>query len=59
MRAYHSLSAAEVLSALQTSEVGIGEAEAARRLQQYGENALPSAKRAAPSACFWGSSRTL
>ena len=54
MRAYHSLSAAEVLSALQTSEVGIGEAEAARRLQQYGENALPSRKKGGPFRLFLG-----
>ncbi len=54
MRAYHSLSAAEAVSALQTSEVGIGEAEAARRLQQYGENALPSRKKGGPFRLFLG-----
>ena len=59
MRAYHSLSAAEVLSALQTSEVGIGEAEAARRLQQYGENALPSRKKGGPFRLFLGQFKDL
>ena len=54
MRAYHSLSAAAVLAALQTSETGIGEAEAARRLQQYGENALPSRKKGGPFRLFLG-----
>ena len=54
MRAYHSLPAAAVLAALQTSETGIGEAEAARRLQQYGENALPARKKGGPFRLFLG-----
>lgn len=52
MRAFYSLPAADVLSALQSSPVGIAEAEAQARLQQQGENALPSRKKGGPLRLF-------
>ena len=52
MRAFYSLPAADVLSALQSSPVGIAEAEAQSRLRQWGENALPSRKKGGPFRLF-------
>lgn len=45
MRAYHALSAAELMRELNTSELGLGEAEARVRLERFGENTLRERKR--------------
>ena len=52
MRAFHSLTASDTLSALQSSPVGLSEAEAQSRLQRLGENALPSRKKGGPFRLF-------
>ena len=52
MRAYHSLPAEAVLSELQTSELGLGEALAAERLEKFGENTLRTKKRAGALRLF-------
>ena len=52
MRAFHSLTASDTLSALQSSPVGLSEEEAQSRLQRLGENALPSRKKGGPFRLF-------
>ena len=52
MRAYHSIPADAVLSELQTSELGIGEQQAAERLEKFGENTLRTKKRAGALRLF-------
>ena len=52
MRAYHSLSADAVLSELQTSELGLGDKQAAERLEKLGENTLRTKKRAGALRLF-------
>ena len=44
-RAWHSLSAEETCAALGTSEDGLSDDEAAKRLERYGRNTLHEAKR--------------
>ena len=52
MRAYHSIPADAVLTELQTSELGIGEQQAAERLEKFGENTLRTKKRAGALRLF-------
>ena len=52
MRAYHSIPADAVLSELQTSELGLGEQQAAERLEKFGENTLRTKKRAGALRLF-------
>lgn len=52
MRAYHSISADAALTELQTSELGLGEAQAAARLEEFGENTLRTKKRAGALRLF-------
>ena len=52
MRAYHSIPADAVLTELQTSELGLGEQQAAERLEKFGENTLRTKKRAGALRLF-------
>ena len=45
MPAYHSMTAAQALESVQSSERGISEQEAQKRLLSYGENALRNKKK--------------
>lgn len=47
---YWKLQGGDLLKALDTSESGLDESEAARRLEEYGSNAIPSAGRRTTSA---------
>lgn len=51
-RIWHQLNAPDALAALHSSPTGLGEAEAERRLAQYGANVLPEARRAGPLGVF-------
>lgn len=45
---WHAISSAEALAALDVSKAGLSDAEAARRLERYGPNALPEEARVHP-----------
>ncbi len=52
--AYYSLSKADIFSKFQTSDEGISDAEAAKRLETYGRNALTVKKKISPWMMYLG-----
>ena len=53
MRAYHSMTAEEVLAELRTGELGLTQEEAAKRLEAVGENALQDKKKGSVIKLFF------
>lgn len=53
MRAYHSMTAEEVLAELKTGELGLTQEEAAKRLEAVGENALQDKKKGSVIKLFF------
>ena len=54
MPAYHSMTAAQALESVQSSERGISEQEAQKRLLSYGENALRNKKKGGRDQAVFG-----
>ncbi|MEK7281810.1 MAG: cation-transporting P-type ATPase, partial [Chloroflexota bacterium] len=53
-RPWHTLEAEEALHAFSSSPQGLEEAEAQRRLSQYGPNVLQEKKKLSPLGLFFG-----